>query len=308
MLPWEDALEGYWLAKRQNLSNNTVIEYDRTFRRFGEWVGQVDVDEITTTNVRAFLLHLKEDCGLAPKTVANSWVGLSSLWSWLHSEFGVTHILKKVDRPKFQRKSPEPFTENEVKRLLTACHAMKAYDPINECYVEGLRPSAARDYAIMVVLVATGIRASELCDLNVADYDKKRGKITIHHGKGDKMRILYVGTTAMQRMWRYLLVRGKKLAPSEPLFLGKFGDRMTPSSLRQMVKRAGRRADVEKAHPHRFRHTFAINFLRNGGSVLELKEMLGHEKLETVLIYARLAEVDLEMAQRRSNVADTWNL
>ena len=126
--------------------------------------------------------------------------------------------------------------------------------------------------------------------------------------KGDKMRILYVGTTAMQRMWRYLLVRGKKLSPSAPLFLGKFGDRMTPSSLRQMVKRAGRRADVEKAHPHRFRHTFAINFLRNGGSVLELKEMLGHEKLETVLIYARLAEVDLEMAQRRSNVADTWNL
>ena len=81
MLPWEDALEGYWLAKRQNLSKNTVIEYDRTFRRFGEWVGQVDVDEITTTNVRAFLLHLKEDCGLAPKTVAKSWVGLSSLWS-----------------------------------------------------------------------------------------------------------------------------------------------------------------------------------------------------------------------------------
>jgi integrase/recombinase XerD len=103
-------------------------------------------------------------------------------------------------------------------------------------------------------------------------------------------------------------VRGKKLAPSETLFLGKFGDRMTPSSLRQMVKRASRRADVEKAPPHRFRHTFAINFLRNGGSVLELKEMLGHEKLETVLIYARLAEVDLKMAQRRSNVADTCNL
>ena len=160
----------------------------------------------------------------------------------------------------------------------------------------------------MVVLVATGIRASELCDLNIGDYDKKRGKITIHHGKDDKMRVLFVGTTAMQRMWRYLLVRGKKLSPTEPHFHGRSGERMTPNSLRLMIKRAAERAGVEKAHPHRFRHTFAINFLRNGGSVLELKEMLGHEKLETVLIYARLAEVDLEMAPKRSNVADAWKL
>ena len=54
MLSWEDALEGYWLAKRQNLSKNTVTEYSLTFRRFGEWVGQCDIDEVTTTNVRAY--------------------------------------------------------------------------------------------------------------------------------------------------------------------------------------------------------------------------------------------------------------
>lgn len=78
--------------------------------------------------------------------------------------------------------------------------------------------------------------------------------------------------------------------------------------MQRLIERIGDRADVRNAHPHRFRHTFAINFLRNGGSVLELKALLGHEKMETVLIYARLAEVDLEAAQRRSNVADTWKL
>ena len=308
MPTWNEAIEGYWLAKRQNMSKNTVIDYARTFRRFGDWIDQDKVEKVRPQDVQAFLLHLKEEGGLAPKTVSNSWIALSSLWTWLHAELQIKHIMKSVDKPKFRRKSPEPFTEKEVKRLLFACHAMKAYDPVHDCYVEGLRPTAARDYAIMVVLVATGLRASELCDLNVGDYDKKLGKLVVRHGKGDKMRILYAGSTAMQRMWRYFLVRGQNLQPNEPLFLGKFGSRMTPNGLLQMIRRAGERADVKKAHPHRFRHTFAINFLRNGGSVLELKAMLGHEKLETVLIYARLAEVDLEMAQRRSNVADTWNL
>ena len=156
MPTWNEAIEGYWLAKRQNMSKNTVIDYARTFRRFGDWIDQGEVEKVKPQDVQAFLLHLKEEGGLAPKTVSNSWIALSSLWTWLHAELQIKHIMKSVDKPKFRRKSPEPFTEKEVKRLLFACHAMKAYDPVHDCYVEGLRPTAARDYAIMVVLVATG--------------------------------------------------------------------------------------------------------------------------------------------------------
>jgi len=78
--------------------------------------------------------------------------------------------------------------------------------------------------------------------------------------------------------------------------------------LYRLVQRAGKRYDVPKVGPHRFRHTFAINFLRNGGSPLELQRMLGHEKLETVLIYVRLADVDIESAQKRASVGDAWNI
>jgi len=75
-----------------------------------------------------------------------------------------------------------------------------------------------------------------------------------------------------------------------------------------MLQRIGRRAGVAGVTVHRFRHTFAINFLRNGGNVLALQELLGHEKLDTVRIYARLAEVDLRRAQQAASPADGWGL
>jgi integrase/recombinase XerD len=92
------------------------------------------------------------------------------------------------------------------------------------------------------------------------------------------------------------------------LFPSKTRRRLDRNNLRETVQRIAERAGVSGVTIHRFRHTFAINFLRNGGSVLELQEMLGHEKMETVRIYAKLAEVDLAAAQRRSSVADNWRL
>lgn len=309
MLHWNDALEGYWLAKRQNFSRHTEADYTRTFHRFHEWLDTDDVAKITPRHVREFLLYLKEDLGLAAKTVNNSWIALSSFWTWLHAEFELKHIMRKVERPKYNEKPPEPYTENEVKRLINSCYAMKAYSPAHDCYAEGRRPTAARDAAIMILLVSTGLRAAELCDLNIGDYDRERGKITILAGKGNKTRILFIGKTAMHRIWRYLIVRGiEDLRDSEPLFASKNGTRIRTDNLYHLIRRAGERADVSDAGVHRFRHTFAIQFLRNGGSVYELRDMLGHEDLKTSLRYARLAEVDLEAAQRRSNVADAWKL
>ena len=75
-----------------------------------------------------------------------------------------------------------------------------------------------------------------------------------------------------------------------------------------MIMRCAQRGGVERATVHRFRHTFAINFLRNGGSVLELQHMLGHARLDTIRIYATLAESDLREAQKRASPADKWNL
>ena len=94
--------------------------------------------------------------------------------------------------------------------------------------------------------------------------------------------------------------------PARPLFAGNTGRPLERGQLLKMLKALAERAKVENVNIHRFRHTFAINFLRNGGSVLALQSLLGHEHMETIRIYANLAEIDLAEAQRTASPADNW--
>ena len=304
---WEDAVEGFWLARSRNLSDHTVSDYTITFRRFGKWIKQGDIDRVTVKQINAFLTYLGEELELAPKTVLNHWIALSSFWTWAAKELGAKHIMRDVARPRAPRRTMQPFTEEEVRLLLGACASMRAYDPRHQRHTEGHRPSALRDVAIMLVLLDAGLRVSELAALTKRDYERKQGRLIIEHGKGDKQRVVFVGQAAQRALWRYLVSRGD-VGASEPLFATASGRHMDSAGIRMMIVRCGERAGVAGATPHRFRHTFAVNFLRNGGNMAALQDLLGHSTLEMVRRYARLAEVDLAEAQRRASPADRWRL
>jgi integrase/recombinase XerD len=83
---------------------------------------------------------------------------------------------------------------------------------------------------------------------------------------------------------------------------------MTPSSLRQLIKNLAEKAGVDDAYPHKFRHTFAITYLRSGGDIFTLQALLGHSSLDIVRHYARIAEIDIEQAHRKASPADNWRL
>ena len=159
----------------------------------------------------------------------------------------------------------------------------------------------------MLVFLDTGVRVGELVALQIKDYESKRGQLTIRHGKGDKKRVVYLGETAKRALWRYLNTR-RGAKQRNPLFTTRTGRPMDRAGVRMMIVRAGERAGVPHAGPHRFRHTFAINFLRNGGNMLALQQILGHEQMDTVRIYAQQAAVDLQRAQRSASPADNWRL
>lgn len=169
------------------------------------------------------------------------------------------------------------------------------------------RPTAKRDRAIILCLLDTGLRASELCDLQMRDYEPDSGQLYIRHGKGDKRRVVYLGQRARLCLWRYLADRNNT-RPADPLFASRTNTRLDRNNLRHMLNTVAAQAKVNDVHPHRFRHTFAITFLRNGGNTFALQKLLGHEELTTVLKYVRLAETDIKAAQAAASVVDNWRL
>lgn len=304
-----DALTGYWLEKRSNVSEHTVSDYQLTFSRFVAWLpADAQIETITADQVRRFLATMRKEHRLGDKTVANYWIALSSLWTWAESELGVEHIIRRrIARPTYRRKEILPYSRQEIAAMLDATGQTSAWRSRNGRVVRSQRPEALRDRAILLVLLDSGLRASEICDLRIADHDQRTGQLHVRKGKGDKGRYVYLGDTSRKAIWRYLASRPEPL-PGDPIFATKTGLPMERNSLGNMIEHCAQRAGVTGATVHRFRHTFAITFLRNGGSVLELQQMLGHEKMDTIRIYARLAEVDLQDAQRRASPADNWRL
>ncbi|MDK1082365.1 MAG: tyrosine-type recombinase/integrase [Anaerolineae bacterium] len=197
--------------------------------------------------------------------------------------------------------------------MLKACiHTLEADTYDRRSFVMR-RPTANRDQAIILVLLDTGLRASELCALKIGDIDIKRGKVDIRHSlvggaKGGKGRVVFLGKTARRALWRYQVEREDADDFNAPLFTVKRGRNFSPDTLRHLVKSIARRAGVKYAYPHKFRHTFSITYLRSCGDVFTLQALLGHSSLDMVRYYAQVAQIDVEQAHRKASPADNWRL
>jgi integrase/recombinase XerD len=188
------ALEGYWLARRSSFSPHTVADYTLTFNRFAAYVGEKALAEISTADVQRFLDHLRVTRKLGKKTIANVWIALSSFWTWAAVELHVEHIIRgHVQQPDYRLPTIEIYSEVEVKAMLAACLETKPWQTRNGRQARTQRPEALRDQAMIVVLVDTGVRASELCSFEMRDYNAQNGRLLVRHGKGDKQRFVILG-------------------------------------------------------------------------------------------------------------------
>lgn len=305
----EAAYEGYWIARRRDLSVHTQLDYNRTFERFLDFIGaDVDIADITPVDINRFLNHIRTRHGLSNKTLANAHIALSSFFTWAERELGTPHpIRNKVACPRYRRKPIEAYSETEIKAMLEACNHAKGWTTRSGRKASSKRATGLRDRAIIVTLVDTGLRSSELCNLKLRDYQQTHGRLMVHHGKGDKDRTVYLGSVAQKAVWRYLADQPDATLDS-PLFSARTNKALNRDNLRHTIQRIADRAGVPNATVHRFRHTYAITFLRNGGNLLELQRLLGHESMETLQIYVQLAQSDLASAQRNASPADNWSL
>jgi integrase/recombinase XerD len=238
---------------------------------------------------------------------------LRSFFRWAHDEFDIPNPMEMVKAPKFQRAPVEPLSKDEVQALLKVCKYTREAKTADRRAYRFWRPTARRDQAIILTLLDTGLRATELYSLQIGDVEVKTGKVHVQHGvrggaKSGKGRFVYLGKSTRRSLWRYLAERENGEDLDAPLFLGLYDRPMNRDSLRQLTRRLGEKAGVRNCHPHRFRHTFAISYLRAGGDIFTLQSLLGHTSLEMVKYYTHIAQVDVQQAHRRASPADNWRL
>lgn len=309
-----DAIDGYWIANERNLRPGTIADYSATFRRLAAYLAARRVDAIeavTADHINGFL-NDQAARGLSQKTILNYWIALSALWTWAEREIDIPHIVRRVSRPRPRRTQPEPYTADEIRSLLDAAEYSAPWIGRYQG-ARSRRATALRDRAIMLLLLDSGLRASEICALRLDDYDRRTGRAVVRHGKGDKERVVYAGHATRQAIWRYLQDRMQRsqvsqLQRSAPLFATNTGAHLDRSQLLHMIRNCAQRAGVDGANVHRFRHTFAVTMLRNGASAFVVQQLLGHEDMSTVRVYIKLAEIDLEQAMRAASPADAWRL
>ncbi len=278
-------------------SENTLNDYCTTYKKILVFLDndppftQIDVKTITS--------FLASQTKVSDKTVLNYHTGLSSLWGWAAKHgYCANNLVRQIQAPKPKEVDITPYTRREVCLLLEACK-------------DGRFP--LRDKAVLLMLVDTGVRASEISALNLADMNRIEQYVIVL-GKGNKKRRLKFSTSTKDSILTYLKkkrniqsqhIRKRK---HEPLFATKQGNNMKRGTLRLLLHRLDERSGVSNVHAHRFRHTFSIEFLRNGGDIYTLQRMLGHTSLDMVKRYLKIAQVDIDRQHQKASPVRHWNL
>jgi integrase/recombinase XerD len=301
---FESYLTGYlqFLAMK-NFAQGTIDwhkSYLKQLFTYLEERGTDDPKAVTREQIEAYRVYLKTEHrtkrggALAGSTYESHIAAITGFFHWLEQtkQILMTPVMKP-ERPKKPKplKLPEVMTEEEAVKVLEA-------SPINT-------PTGLRDRAILEVLYSTGIRRSELINLNLEDLFIDRGELAIKQGKGKKDRIVPVGDYAKLFLMAYLKMVRPWLAqaPDEPaLFLTTGGHRMSQGALKIMIGRAVRKSGVQRRiTPHIFRHSMATHLLRNGADIRHIQALLGHSSLLSTQVYTHLTIEDLKQAVKKAH-------
>ena len=305
-LTFSQAIAGYDLyADARHLSIHTLADYHNTFRKFAATLpADLPISQITPDHVRGFLAAQT----VSKKTILNYHAGLAALWTWAVKEgLAITHIVHEVEPPTPEKRAIVPFSEDDVRAMLNTIGHTRSYTRPGKVASRHSLPTSDRNRAIILLLLDTGMRASELCELPLRHCDLRNRQVKVF-GKGSHERLLPICARTAQAIWRYCSQFRKDETVDRPLFVTQNDNPLDRDQLLKSLHRIGQRAGVLDTHPHRFRHTFAINYLRNGGDPWSLQMMLGHTTMEMVRRYLAIAQADLNASHRRASPVDNWKL
>lgn len=306
-LTLSQVIDGYNLAAQARaLSVHTIRDYNNTFNQFKKHLGSDPYfSTITKKHIRQFLAAQTH---LSNKTLLNYHTGLSALYTWAVAEgYAQEHHMHGIDRPRPEQRTIQPIPLEHIRAMLSVLGQSKTYTRPGKRTSNHSTPCANRNRAIILTLLDTGLRASELCGVKIHQVDLDQRKIKVF-GKGAKERVLPFSARTGQAIWKYLAMDRKDDHVGQPLFATQNGQPLTRTHLRHILERIAARADLPHYTPHDFRHTFAVNYLRNYPNIYTLQEMLGHTTLEMVKRYLAISQSDLDDAHRHASPVEKWGL
>lgn len=244
-------------------SEKTICQYRRSINMLSDFLNK-PFPEMKTYDIRFYLATEKER-GVSERTLENTRANLSAFFQWLTVEEIIEkNPMLKIKPIKYDDEIREAFSDVEIDNLRSACNDEK-------------------ERALVEFLLSTGVRVTELCDMNITDVDTREMTVHVRHGKGGKERITYTTTVALERLRKYLSSR--KEQDSEYLFCNRGHDRIQAGGVRFILNRIAKRANVTNVHPHRFRRTFATNLSKRGMSIYEIQKLMGHSDINTTTAY-----------------------
>lgn len=287
-----------WLRNEKTCSENTITAYRKDLEQFGDFLQQenISVETVSYRELRFYLAALQRNQELKKSTLSRKTAALKSFFKFLNREGLIEHNpADLLSAPKKEKHLPSVITEIDMIAFL-------------DDYLSGERPEQLRDKAIFELLYSSGLRVSELVDIDVHDLQKQKGILRII-GKGHKERIVPVGEQAQDALERYL-ESGRplllKIAKSEDarsaLFLNQQGGRLTARGVQYILEQYIKKGALKyKVSPHAFRHTFATHLLDNGADLRVIQELLGHESLSTTQVYTEVSRSHLQQVYLKSH-------
>ena len=270
-----------FLERDKRLSLNTLQSYRRDIEQYFTYLQEINLQNISNSNkttVIAYLLYLQKK-GRATSTISRNLASIRSFYQYISKNKLIDHDpTAELESPKVEKKLPQILSPEEVELLLEQpqCVDLKGY----------------RDKAMLELLYATGIRVSELIQLDLSDLNMDMAYIRCN--KGTKERMIPIGSMAIGALKEYLNKSRPLLIQSSDetaLFVNINGSRLTRQGFWKIIKQYKNQAQINKdITPHTLRHSFAAHLLENGADLRSIQEMLGHSDISSTQIYAQIAK------------------
>jgi len=262
----------------EGCSDKTIIYYKSTIEKMLLKIKK-QVYNINTDDLRKYLFSYKNEKRLSKTTIDNIRRIFSSFFSWLEDEdYIIKNPVRRIHRVKTGRVVKEVLTDENLEILRDNCEEI-------------------RDLAMVELLTSTGIRVGELVRLNISDIDFYERECIVF-GKGESERVVYFDARTKIHLMEYIQSREDE-NPALFVSLNKPNERLGISGVEIRLRELGKKCNINKVHPHKFRRTMATNAIDKGMPIEQVQKLLGHVQIDTTMQYAMVNQSNVKLAHRK---------